>query len=116
MESNTHLYNAVVIAENAQSAFLAEGSRLHAVEEHVAARKKDQSSPQATLPLMRNAFQALMQFAQGKVPPAFTSAEKTVSLKPNEQEQLVEKIVNIYTHLPHNDRIALSSMIHHKQS
>ena len=115
MAPNQDLFNAAVIAENGEMSFIAEGNQLHAVEKQVAALKKDKNDPKVVLPLMRKAFQALLNYAQGKVPAAFTGIEHTISLKPEEHDQLVEKIVNIYTHLHHNDRLQLSSLIHHKQ-
>lgn len=116
MEFNNNLFNAAVIAENGEMSFIAEGNHLHAVDEHVAIFKKDKSDPAIVLPLMREGYKALLDFAQGKVPAAFTSNEHTISLKPEEYDQLIEKIVNLYTHLPHKDRLYLSSMIHHAQS
>lgn len=116
MNSTDNLYNAAVIGENAEMAFIVEGKHLHAVEKHVADLKKDKSNPKVVVPLIRDALKALMVYAEGKVPPSFIKDTdlKTVSLKPNEQEQLIEKIFNIYTHLHHQDRNYLSSLIHHK--
>lgn len=111
MDYNKDLYNAAVIGENPESAFLVEDGHLHAVEQHVASLKKDKSNPELVLPLMRNALNALLSYAKGKVSSTTTDM---ISLKPNEQNQLIEKIFAIYTHLPHHDRNELSSMIHHK--
>lgn len=111
MDLNGKLFNAVVIAENQDAAFIAEGDRLHAVEEHVAVLKQNKSDPTVVLPLMREALSALIQFAQGKVPQNFI---EMVSLKPDERDQLVDKIGNIYGHLSHHHRHELSSLIHHK--
>lgn len=111
MANNDGLYNAAVVAENPDAAFIVENGRLHAVEKRVAALKKDQSDPKNVLPLMRNALQALLQFASGKLSASYN---ELISMKPNEQDQLIEKINHIYLHLHHNDRNKLSSMIHHK--
>lgn len=113
MDLNGKLFNAVVIAENPEAAFITEGNRLHAVEQHIADLKKDQSDQKIVLPLMRDALSALIQFAEGKVPQHFI---ELVSLKPNERDQLVEKIESIYAHLSHHDRNELSSLIHHKKA
>jgi len=117
MKNNADLFNAAVIGENPEASFIVDGNHLHAVEQHIAALKKDKSNPKVVLPLMRKALEALLKFAKGKVPAQFTDVDqKGISLKPNEQDQLIEKIVSIYTHLHHNDRNSLSSMIHHKQT
>ena len=114
MELDHDLYNAAIIGENSESAFLLENNRLHPVEETVAEIKFEQSNPKIILPFMRRALDRLAQFAKGKVAPHFTDMEKNVSLKPEEKDQLIEKIVNIYIHLPHHERIELSSLVHHK--
>lgn len=113
MDLNGKLFNAVVIAENPDAAFIAEGNRLHAVEQHVADLKKDKSDPKIVLPLMRDALTALNQFAEGKVPQHFI---EMVSLKSKERDQLIEKIESIYAHLSHHDRNELSTLIHHKKA
>lgn len=113
MEFNGNLYNAAVIGENPEAAFIVEGQHLHAVEKHIAEKKKEKSNPKLVLPLMRDALKALVKFAEGKVSTTFT---EMISLKPNEQDQIVEKIEHIYKHLPHHDRNELSSLIHHKQA
>jgi hypothetical protein len=114
MEFNENLYNAAVVGENPEAAFIVEGKRLHAVEEEIANLKKEKSDPKLIVPLMRDAWKALLKFAEGKVPSHLI--ENVVSLKPKEQDQLVEKIKNLYFHLPHHARNELSSLIHHKQT
>lgn len=111
------LHNAAVIAENHEDvAFLAEGNLLHAVEKHVADLQSEKNQPELVLPLMRKALQALLKYAAGKVPPPVTYVDlHLISLKPDEQDQLIEKIVKIYSHLPRFERNELSSLIHHKQ-
>lgn len=111
---NEDLFNAAMIAENPEEGFICMGHRLHAVEPHIAEMKKEESDPKVCLPLMRQALTALVDYATGKVPDALVD-EKSVSLKANERAQLIDKIVHIYTHLSHHDRLALSSLIHHKQ-
>lgn len=111
MQFNDDLFNAVVIGENPESAFIVEGNHLHAVESPIAELKKDKSNLEIVLPLMRNAFEAILRYAQGKVPSRFTNM---ISLKENERDQLIEKIVNVYTHLHRDERNELSSMVHHK--
>lgn len=112
MNHDENLFNAVMIAENPESAFLVEGNRLHAVEQHIAERKKEKSNPNLVLPLMRNALQALVKYTQDNVSPS--SGEVIVSLQANEHDQLVEKIKHIFDHLPKHIRNDLSSLIHHK--
>lgn len=109
--SNDGLYNAAVVAENPEAAFIVENGRLHAVEKQIAILKKDKSDPKAVLPLMREALQSLLQFASGKLSASYN---ELISMKPNEQDQLIEKINHIYLHLHHGDRNELSSLIHHK--
>lgn len=116
-KNNVNLFNAVVVGENPESAFIVEGNRLHAIEQSIAALKKDKSDPKQVIPLMRDALKALIQHAEGKVPAHFTNIDlKEFSEKADEEAQLIKKIENIFTHLPHTDRNQLSSMIHHKQS
>ena len=111
MGCNDALYNAVVVAENPEAAFIVEGKHLHAVEKQVALFKKDKSDPKLVLPLMRDALTALLKFASGKLSASYN---EMISMKPNEHDQLVEKMNHIYLHLHHNDRNELSSLIHHK--
>lgn len=111
----TNLCNAVVIAENPEMYFIVEGNRLHAVEELVSELKMEESKDEIVLPKMRDALTAISKFAQGKVYDHFIDEEKNISLKPTEREQIIEKILNIYSHLPHHDKIHLSSLVHHKQ-
>lgn len=116
MENNENLFNAAVVGENPDTAFIVEGNHLHAVEQRIADQKKEQSSPQKVVPLMREALKALIKFAEGKVEAHFLEIDWSgISNQPTEQEQLVHKIENIFTHLPHHDRNYLSSLIHHKQ-
>ena len=117
MENNINLFNAAVIGENSESAFIVDGNHLHAVEKSVADQKKDKSNPKQVMPMMREALKALIKFAEGKVKEHFLDFDwKAISDKSNEEEQIVAKIHTIYSHLPHHDRIDLSSLIHHKQS
>jgi hypothetical protein len=117
MENNANLFNAAVIGENSESAFLVDGNHLHAVEKSVADQKKEKSNPKQTVPLIREALKALIKFSQGKVESHFFDVDwKAIANQRNEEEFLVEKIHSIYSHLPHHDRIELSSHIHHKQS
>lgn len=117
MQKDIHLFNATVVGENPESAFIVlEGNRLHAVELAVADLKKDQSNPKIILPLMREGLNSLVQFAQGKVPPHFTEIQwEEMKGQSDEQARLVHAILNIYSHLPHHDRMHLSSLIHHRQ-
>jgi hypothetical protein len=115
MQFDENLFNAAIVGENPEMAFIVEGKRLHAVEKRVALREQAKSNLQLVLPLMRNALQALVEFAKAKVPSQFTSFDlKEISLQPTEYDQLIEKMRNIYSHLPHTDRRDLSSLIHHK--
>ncbi len=118
MNSSDDLYNAAVIGENGNNpdvTFIAEGKRLHAVEEHIAKLKKDKADPKLVLPLMRNAYKVILDFARRTMPETFDEIElKEISLKPEEKDQLIEKIQHIYQHLHHRDRNELSSLIHHK--
>lgn len=109
MEFNQDLYNAAVVGENPEAAFLVEGKKLHAVEKSIAALKK--SNPEAAIPLMQSALKALIKFANEKT---VEIDLKSVSLKSTELQQLVDKILQIYQHLHHHDRNDLSSLIHHK--
>lgn len=111
MAFNGNLFNAIVVGENPDATFIAENGKLHAVEQHVAELKKEQSADKAVLPLLREAFNALVKFGEGRVPPHFL---EVISLKAQEREQLIEKIEAIYQHLSHHDRQELSSLIHHK--
>ena len=111
MVNNDGLFNAAIVAENPEASFIVEGGRLHAVDKQVAALKKDKSDPKVVLPLMREALKALLQFTAGKLAPSYN---EMISMKPSEQDQLIEKLNHIYLHLQHQDRNELSSMIHHK--
>lgn len=114
---NHDLYNAAEIGENPDTAFVVEQNHLHAVEQRVADQQKDKSDPQLILPLMRKAFKALIQYAQGKVESHFLEFdEKAIEGKSDEQAQLMHRIYNIYSHLSHHDRSELSSLVHHKQA
>lgn len=115
MESNDNLFNAAIVGENPDTAFLAEGNRLHAVEKSVAESKKDKSDPKKVVPLIRNALKALIVYAGGKVEGHFLEVDwKALNDKPNEQALLVLKLHQIYSHLPHHDHNELCSLIHHK--
>jgi hypothetical protein len=117
MRNDLDLYNATVVGENPESIFLAEDDHLHAVEEHIAEQKKEKCQPELVLPLMRKALIALEKFAKEKVPTQFKDVDiKAISLKEDEKDQLIEKIKNIYSLLPHHVRNELSSLIHHKQN
>jgi hypothetical protein len=117
MANNDHLFNAVVIGENPNTAFIVENNRLHAVEKSIADQKKDKSNPKVVLPLMREALKALIKFSEGKIEGHFLSIDwKEITGKPNEQQLLIQKIDHIFSHLPHQDRQELSSLIHHKQT
>ncbi len=113
---NVNLFNATVIGENPETAFIIlEGNRLHAVEQSVAGLKRDESDPKQILILMRNGLKALVEFAQGKVEPHFLDIEwDDLSSQGNEQVHLISKIRNIFSHLPHHLRNELSALIHHK--
>jgi hypothetical protein len=64
---------------------------------------------------MRDALKDLLTFSKrNSYDPAIDRGLKEISLKPNERDQLIEKIQEIYVHLPHKDRNQLSSLIHHK--
>ena len=110
-----HLMNAAIVGENPDTAFIAEGNRLHAVDQAIANQKKDKSSPDQVLPLMREAYKALIEYSEGKVESHFleTDAKKWEG-KTDEQSHLISHIHNIFTHLPHHLRNELSSKIHHK--
>lgn len=115
MVNNANLFNAAVIGENPETAFLVENNHLHAVEQRIADQKKDKSNPKKVVPLMREALKALIEFANGKVEPHFLDVDwDSFSDQANAQEQIVDKIHHIFSHLPHHDRNELSSLIHHK--
>jgi hypothetical protein len=117
MQNNANLFNATVIGENPETAFVVEGNHLHAVEQSVADQKKDENNPKAVIPLMKEALKALVKFCQGKVEKHFLDVDwDAISDQPDEQEQLVLKIHSIFSHLSHHDRNELSSLIHHKQT
>lgn len=109
MAVNINLRNAAVLCENPDVAMLAEGDHLHAVDPSVAQLKKDQCSPSKVLPLMQKAHSELVKFAHGTIDPQILEA---VSLKPNEMDQIKEKIRNIYAHFPKHIKNQLCSMIH----
>lgn len=116
MENNNQLFNAAVVGENSESAFIIEGNRLHAVEKSIADQKRDKSDPKKVIPLLRDALNGIIAFAKGKVEEHFIEVDlKMMEGKSNEQALLVSKIVHIFSHLPHNERNELSSLIHHKQ-
>jgi hypothetical protein len=118
MPFDANLYNAAVIGENGGMpgvAFIVEDGRLHAVEQRIADQKKEKAKSELILPLMREALKALVTFSKRNAyDPSSDRGQKEISLKPNEQDQLIEKIQAIYVHLSHEDRSQLSSLIHHK--
>lgn len=117
MENNDNLFNAAEIGENPETAFIVDGKHLHAVEQRIADQKQDKGDPKQVLPLIRDALKALIQYAEGKVESHFLEIDwKMIQGKPDEQAQLIHKVYNIYSHLPHHDRNQLSSLIHHKQA
>lgn len=111
MAFNINLFNAAVVGENAEEGFIVENGRLHAVDVQVAALKKEKSNPKQIIPVLKDALTALIKYAEGKIPEHFLDVK---SIQNNEEAQLIEKIVQIYIHLPHTDRNNLSSLIHHK--
>ena len=117
MDKNEHLYNAVVIGENPDAAFIVEGKHLHAVEEHVAKLEKEKSDPKRVLPLMRDALKALIKFSENKVEPHFLEVDwNGIAGKSHEQLDIIKCVHSIFSHLPHHERNDLSSLIHHKQT
>lgn len=118
MEFDKNLYNAAVVGENGEMpdvAFIVEAGCLHAVEQRIADQKKEKSKSELVLPLMRDALNALVAFSKRNAyDPSTDRGLKEISLKPNERDQLIEKIKEIYVHLSHQDRNQLSSLIHHK--
>lgn len=115
-ENDINLINAAIIGENIEASFfIEENNRLHAVDMRVASLKKEECNPESIIPLMRDALKALVKFAEGKVPPHLTRIDwKAFSGKTNEQQELISHIEQIYSHLHHQDRNNLSSLIHHK--
>lgn len=110
------LFNAVVIGENPESAFFIEGDKLHAIDDKVAALKREKSSSERLLPLMRDALKSLIKVAKGKVAPHLIDLDiKNLEGHPNEQSELSVRIETIYRQLPHQERNKLSSLIHHAQ-
>lgn len=116
MENNKlDLDNAVVIAENPETAFIVESNRLHAVDQRVSEQREDHN-PEHILPLMKKALQALINYAEHKVPPHFVEMGKElVNQSKADESEFVEKIRQIYSHLPRHARNELSSLVHHKQ-
>lgn len=114
MEDNIHLENAVEMAENTETSFIVEGDRLHAVDPKVASYRKDKSNPKLMMPMMVKALNALIDFAEGKVPPHFIEIAKNIATKENEDPlTLVSGVVQIYSHLPHYEKNKLSGLVHH---
>ena len=113
---DVNLFNAVVIGENPEAAFFVEGNKLHAVDERVAALKKEKSSPDRLLPLVRSALKTLLKKAQGKIAPHILDMDlRALEGHPNELAELTVRIETIYSHLPHHERNQLSSLVHHAQ-
>jgi len=119
MDNNKiNLGNAAIVGENPDTAFIAKEGKLHAVDKQVAEldSKKKESDPKEVINLMTEGLKALVQFADKKVPQHFLELGQEIDSQTTEDyEELVNKIEQIYTHLPHHDRIALSSMVHHSQ-
>lgn len=114
MSDNINLENAVEIAENAETAFIVEGKRLHAVDPRVANLKKEKCKPEQLMPMMFEALNALIVFAEGKVPPHFIEiAKKVAAEKTSSQLAVVSGVLQIYSHLHHQDRNKLSGLVHH---
>lgn len=109
---DVNLFNATVIGENPDAAFIAEGNKLHATDQEVALFRKDKSNPELIFPLMRDALKALAIFSEGKVTNHFLTLDFNKIPKNNTAELMVY-IQNIYNHLPHHERNKLSSLVHH---
>lgn len=117
MEDNINLANAAIVGENPETAFVVNGTLLHAVDSNVADFEKDNSDPEQVVPLLRNALQALIEFADRKVPPHFIEmGEQLIMDESDDKNELINKIEQIFTHLPRHERQHLSSMIHHRQT
>lgn len=115
MAGEKHLFNAAVVGENPDSAFVLENYSLHAVEKNVAKLRKEQSREELVIPVMRDALQALIKYSEGKVPPHFLRIDwNGMTGNPNEQKELIYSIVQIYIHLPHYERNHLSSLVHQR--
>ena len=63
MKNYDGLFNAAEIGENPDTAFIIEGSHLHAVEQSIADSQPEKSNPKFILPLIRDALKALIQYA-----------------------------------------------------
>jgi hypothetical protein len=111
MENDVNLFNAAVIGENPEEAFVVLDGHLHAVDRRVAALKAEKSDPAKVLPLVRGALKALIEFAGETVEPHFLNVDWNVTS--NNQQMLISKLTNIYMHLPRYERNKLVSMIHH---
>jgi len=117
MKNNDGLFNATEMGENPDTNFIVEGNHLHAIDQNIADYQKNKCDPKQVLTLMREALKALIQYAKGKVEPHFLEIDwKTIEGKSDEQKQLMHKVHNIYTHLPHHDRNELSTLVHHKKA
>ena len=116
MKTNANLFNAAVIGENPTTAYILKGDHLHAVESSVAEERNNGNNAKNIVPLMKKALQALVEFSSGKVEAHFLDID-TDDFSDDEdgQDEIVEKIHQIYTHLPHHNRIELSSLIHNRQ-
>ena len=83
MENNNDLFNAAVVGENPDTAFIVEGNRLHAVEKRIAEQRKDKSDPKKVIPLLRSALKTLIGYSEGKVEGHFLDFDwKSFSGKP----------------------------------
>ncbi len=115
MENNIALFNAAMIGENPDSAFIIEDNYLHAVDPSIANRQKEKCDPKKIISSMRNALKAIIHFSSGIVESHFLEIDwKMLEGKQNEEQEIRHKILNIYSHLPHHYRNELSTFIHHK--
>lgn len=114
MENNIALFNAAVIGENPESAFIIDDNHLHAVDSRVAQEQKEKNNPKKILTSMRDALKALIHYSSGIVESHFLEIDwKRLEEGKNEEAEIRHLILNIYTHLPHHLRNELSTLIHH---
>lgn len=118
MKEQADLFNAAVVGENPEMAFtVLEGDHLHAIEPSIAEQKGGQIDAAKVTSLLRGAFKALSQFAEGKVEAQLLEIDwEGLAERPGEREELISKIRHVFVHLPHHDRNTLSSLIHHRQA
>jgi hypothetical protein len=105
------LTNAVVVAENSGAAFMAEGPKIHAIDQVIATHRKEKSDPKVVVPLMVDALLALVEFAQGRVESHFLDIDVN-SLSKSDMKKVISKLLQVYSHLHHHDRNELSAMVH----